>query len=271
MKKEKSYKKSLSFRFSLLVTGTLFLVGLLWSGITSNQEEENKNSLQQSPVIGSISQDHIQQVGQNLAAKDKPGSVTHLSVGKIDAEKFKTKDGKEGWRVSIPGGRALATPAVYKDVVYVGGGFGSYEFYAFDSSNGHPRWAIKVSDDGPTAAVAAEDKVVFNTESCTLFVVDAKTRKKEHGVSGRPLILTRRFRPGLHTMPPKKKTMLLWDFPVPRKVLRSMKLHPMSGRPQCVDCGNIRVHGLVSLKTGFFSPRAINWWPLILSPVKRYG
>lgn len=177
MKKEKSYKKSLSFRFSLLLMGTLFLVGLLWSGIISNQEKENKNYLLQSTVMGPISQDHIQQVGQNLAAKDKPGSVTHLSVGKIDAEKFKTKDGKEGWRVSIPGGRALATPAVYKDVVYVGGGFGSYEFYAFDSSNGHPRWAIKVSDDGPTAAVVAEDKVVFNTESCTLFVVDAKTGK----------------------------------------------------------------------------------------------
>jgi Ca-activated chloride channel family protein len=62
--------------------------------------------------------------------------------------------------------------------VYVGGGFGSNAFYAFDAATGRPRWAIQVSDDGPTAAVVSEGKVVFNTESCTLFVVDAATGKE---------------------------------------------------------------------------------------------
>src|SRR5271154_1683439 len=42
-----------------------------------------------------------------------------------------TKEGKTGWKVVIPGCRPLATPAVMGGKVLVGGGFGSYEFYAF--------------------------------------------------------------------------------------------------------------------------------------------
>lgn len=110
----------------------------------------------------------------------RAGSVTPLATANLQVEHFRTgADGKEAWRVAIPGGRPLATPAVVNGTVYVGGGFGSYEFYAFDAQTGKPRWAIRVSDDGPTAAVVDEGVVAFNTESCTLFVVDAAT--------GRPL------------------------------------------------------------------------------------
>lgn len=108
---------------------------------------------------------------------DKTGSVTPLPLDNLKAEKFKTSDGKSGWRVTVPGNRALTTPAAVGGMVYVGGGFGSYEFYAFDAATGRPAWAIRVSDDGPTAAVVDDGVVVFNTESCTLFVVDAKTGK----------------------------------------------------------------------------------------------
>jgi len=63
--------------------------------------------------------------------------------------------------LNLGGGRPLATPAVV------------------DAVSGETRWALRVSDDGPTAAVASDGVVAFNTESCTLFVVDA--------VRGRPL------------------------------------------------------------------------------------
>ena len=103
------------------------------------------------------------------------GSVEPLPLAGLSAERFTAPTGQRGWRVKVPGGRALATPAVVDGTVYVGGGFGSHEFYAFDAATGRPRWAIRVSDDGPTAAVVADGRVVFNTESCTLFVVDART------------------------------------------------------------------------------------------------
>lgn len=90
---------------------------------------------------------------------------------------FKTPDGKEGWVVRIPGGRPLATPAYSKGRVFVGGGYGSHEFYAFDAKTGKLVWKTNTGDDGPTAAVVEDGLVAFNTESCTLVVVDEKTGK----------------------------------------------------------------------------------------------
>jgi len=96
-----------------------------------------------------------------------------------DPVAFATKDGKiKGWKVVIPGERALATPAVVGGKVFVGGGFGSHEFYAFDAETGKKAWQYQTKDDGPTAAVVAEGYVVFNTESCELEVLT---------VSGKPV------------------------------------------------------------------------------------
>ncbi|MDQ3135367.1 MAG: PQQ-like beta-propeller repeat protein, partial [Acidobacteriota bacterium] len=90
---------------------------------------------------------------------------------------FKTTDGKQGWALRIPGERPIATPAYADGMLFVGGGYGSHEFYAFDAETGKLVWQIKTSDDGPTAAVVEDGLVAFNTESCTLIVVEAKTGK----------------------------------------------------------------------------------------------
>lgn len=90
---------------------------------------------------------------------------------------FKTADGREGWVVRIPGGKPLATPAYSNGRLFVGGGYGSHEFYAFDAKTGRLVWKTPTGDDGPTAAVVEDGCVAFNTESCTLVVVDEKTGK----------------------------------------------------------------------------------------------
>jgi Ca-activated chloride channel family protein len=90
---------------------------------------------------------------------------------------FKTSDGKDGWVVQIPGGLPIATPAYADGMLFVGGGYGSHEFYAFDAETGALRWKVNTSDDGPTAAVVEGRYVAFNTESCTIIVVDEKTGK----------------------------------------------------------------------------------------------
>jgi len=61
--------------------------------------------------------------------------------------------GFTGWRIIIEPGRAVPTPAMSRDRLFVGGGFGCYDFYAFDASNGALAWRLHTRDDGPTAAV----------------------------------------------------------------------------------------------------------------------
>jgi outer membrane protein assembly factor BamB len=63
--------------------------------------------------------------------------------------------------------------------VYISGGFESVSFYALDALTGRIEWATtNLEDNGPTAAVVDGDDVLFNTESCTLFSLNAKTGKR---------------------------------------------------------------------------------------------
>src|SRR5262245_44144988 len=88
-----------------------------------------------------------------------------------------TTTGFAGWRVTLEPQRAVPTPAVARGRIFVGGGFGSYDFYAFDARSGAQAWHLRTTDDGPTAAVLTDGFVVFNTESCTLVVVEAASGK----------------------------------------------------------------------------------------------
>src|SRR5262245_20266930 len=93
------------------------------------------------------------------------------------AEFRDTTTGFVGWRVRLEPQRAVPTPAVAGGRIFVGGGFGSYDFYSFDARTGAQVWHLRTTDDGPTAAVLADGLVVFNTESCTLEVVQAASGK----------------------------------------------------------------------------------------------
>ena len=90
---------------------------------------------------------------------------------------FKLPDQRQGWVVRLPGNRPIATPAYADGRLFVGGGYGSHEFYAFDAKTGEKVWEMRTSDDGPTAAVVEDGCVAFNTESCTVIVVEALTGK----------------------------------------------------------------------------------------------
>jgi outer membrane protein assembly factor BamB len=96
--------------------------------------------------------------------------------------------GKKGWKVSIPGHRPLATPAVAGGRVFLGGGFGSYDFWAFHAATGHVAWHYQTEDDGPTAAAVAEDRIAFNTESCELEVLTLEGQRVWKHWLGDPLL-----------------------------------------------------------------------------------
>ena len=102
---------------------------------------------------------------------------------------FVTPDGRvKGWKAQVPGHRPLATPAVVGGRAFLGGGFGSHEFYAFDAAEGRLLWEHHTHDDGPTAAVVADGLVAFNTESCELEVLTVEGKPVWKKWLGDPLM-----------------------------------------------------------------------------------
>src|SRR5215208_7974961 len=77
----------------------------------------------------------------------------------------------------IRGGHVTGVQTCALPILFVGGGYGSHEFYAFDAKTGRMVWKTNTGDDGPSAAVVEDGLVAFNTESCTVIVVEAKTGK----------------------------------------------------------------------------------------------
>jgi outer membrane protein assembly factor BamB len=98
------------------------------------------------------------------------------------------ENGIQGWKVTIPGMRPLATPALGNGFVVLGGGFGSYDFYAFDALTGRVAWQYQTNDDGPTAAVVADGFIAFNTESCELEILTLEGRSVWKRWLGDPLM-----------------------------------------------------------------------------------
>ncbi|MBA2538262.1 MAG: PQQ-binding-like beta-propeller repeat protein [Deltaproteobacteria bacterium] len=92
---------------------------------------------------------------------------------------FTFADERPGWVARIPEAQQLPSVAYGHDRVFVSGGFNSVSFYALDATTGRIEWATtNLEDNGPTAAIVDGEDVLFNTESCTLFSLNAKTGKR---------------------------------------------------------------------------------------------
>src|SRR5271163_1625753 len=80
-------------------------------------------------------------VGLVLVAVARNWTPERSAPPNHQAVAWTSKDGKfHGWKVVLPGNHPLATPAVVDGKVLLGGGFGSYEFYALDAATGKQIW-----------------------------------------------------------------------------------------------------------------------------------
>lgn len=153
--------------FSSLYGGSFFLLG---DSPKPTKEKEPKK--EPNKDITKEARDWTSNKYASPPTKFRPGHVTPRKL----SPKALTKT-KLGYVVQLPSKAPVATPTVYKGKVYVSGGFHSKEFYCFNANNGKLVWAVNLDDDGPSSAVVEHDIVVFNTESCTIFALDANTGK----------------------------------------------------------------------------------------------
>jgi outer membrane protein assembly factor BamB len=99
----------------------------------------------------------------------------HVKPRQLDAKAIHVEE--RGFTITLPSGAPIPTPTVYKGKLYISGGFHSKEYYCCDAQTGKVIWGVDLDDDGPTSAVCEDDVVIFNTESCTIFALDANTGK----------------------------------------------------------------------------------------------
>jgi outer membrane protein assembly factor BamB len=115
----------------------------------------------------------------NSDAYAKPPSefrAGHATPAKLDAGAIQRQKGR--FEVRMPSGAPVATPAIYQGRVLVSGGFRSKQFYAFAVETGDPAWGLQLDDDGPSTPACEDEVCLWNTESCTIFAVDAKTGRQ---------------------------------------------------------------------------------------------
>lgn len=121
------------------------------------------------------STDLLTEVHRMQAAMPAPATTFRAGHATLRRGDSLTHAWPQGFAVHLPHRGLVPTPTVAGDMLYVSGGFGSKQFFAFDARAGQLRWAVDLDDDGPSTAVVAGDLVVFNTESCTIFALDART------------------------------------------------------------------------------------------------
>jgi len=156
-----------NFQLATVLTISLFVVAAFLFAQSAPKQDAAGNK---PATASNLDAKQIQINLDEAAAFDLP-----IAQNELTAVSFNTPDGKEGWMMRIPLSRPIATPAYADGMIFVGGGYGSYEFYAIDAETGRVAWRMHTNDDGPTAAVVEDGCVAFNTESCTVIVADAKT------------------------------------------------------------------------------------------------
>jgi len=148
---------------------------ILLLGVSDRMKPDSRQGVKASAMAASqVSEVTAKSAAQRIDLSQAMNVNLPATGRDLEAVSFRTPDGKNGWVLKLPGGRPIATPAYADGMLFVGGGYGSHEFYAVDSGTGRIVWRIETGDDGPTAAVVADGMVAFNTESCTLVVVDMR-------------------------------------------------------------------------------------------------
>src|ERR1700755_1418829 len=124
MKAQRSFARVLQFLALTALVAAVVVAGLGARplGVGAQTQAELKGT----PSAPAAAVDVPKQIKIDLSAAVKvplPEAMKELQPAS-----FKTKDGKEGWVVRVPGGRPLATPAYSDGMLFVGGGYGSHVF-----------------------------------------------------------------------------------------------------------------------------------------------
>ena len=129
-----------------------------------NPKDSIADSLDVTKKFISINDDKNGKISDQFRA----GSVVINNLNPI------VKETENGYEIQLSATN-IPSPVIYNGKVYVSGGFGSKQYYSFEAKTGKKVWSVDIDDDGPSSAAIADDIIVYNTESCTIFACKTGT------------------------------------------------------------------------------------------------
>jgi len=164
-------------KVSLLLLLCLVLILVLfsaWIFIDKPPSSHPKSSLVDSTYSKDILPDILA-----LNSNDKTKPSKNFRQGNVSSATLKNYFHKtdNGYYIQLSSETLVPTPSVVDGNLLLSGGFGSKQYYSFESMTGTLKWAINLDDDGPSSPAIEDGVIVFNTESCTIFGCDIATGK----------------------------------------------------------------------------------------------
>ena len=158
------------------------LVGLIGLTVWTFSGEGEPPELSRAEAEKVLGKDMLA-AGQKINATGNPDYIAPPTT-------FRAGDAKElknpGYKLTVKGNLTeikfnkktqIPMPTICNDTLYVSGGFGSVNYYAFNILSGKLLWATALNDLGPSTAACAGNAIIINTESCTIFALDGGTGK----------------------------------------------------------------------------------------------
>jgi len=128
------------------------------------------------------------------AKRDKNGFLTEFMTVNVTPTNFNGSIEKTelGFNINYGLESPTPTPAAYDGMLLTHGGYYSRNFFNFDEATGKFNWGLEFSESGPSSAVVEDSIVLINTQSCTLYALEAYTGK---------LLWSKWLGPNLYSMP----------------------------------------------------------------------
>lgn len=128
------------------------------------------------------------------AKRDKNGFITEFMSTTINPIAFNGTIEKtnQGFDIKFGMASSTPTPAVYNRMLLTHGGYYSRNFFSFDAATGKYNWGIEFAESGPSSAVVEDSVLLINTQSCTLYALEAYTGK---------MLWSKWLGPNLYSMP----------------------------------------------------------------------
>lgn len=80
-----------------------------------------------------------------------------------------------GFKLNFEGSHPACPPSIVDDRLFVSPGFYSSEIFCLDRMKATEKWSIKLAEGGPSSVVYSDGMIFINTQSCTLYSIDAET------------------------------------------------------------------------------------------------